>query len=59
MRFIDRMGVVRDGISQADVASDRDKARIEYFIRYSTGRGNVVVRDLADHSAINYIRALL
>lgn len=59
MRFIDRAGVVRNGISKGAVAGDRDKARIEYFIRYATGRGNVVVRDFADHSAINYIRALL
>jgi hypothetical protein len=59
MRYVDRTGAIHNAISDADVAADRDKARIEYFTRYATGRGNVVVRDLADHSAINYVRALL
>ena len=59
MRYVDRTGAIRDTASNADVSADRDRARIEYFTRYATGRGNVVVRDLADHAAINYVRALL
>jgi len=59
MRYIDRNGIVRDGISTADTAIDRGKARREYFSRHAWRPGNVVVRELADHAPINYVRALV
>ncbi len=58
-RYIDRAGIVRDSISEADVTADRENARVEYFLKYTGGRNNVVVRDLADHAPINYVRALI
>ncbi|HEY2394519.1 MAG TPA: lipase family protein [Rudaea sp.] len=58
-RYIDRFGSVRDTISEADVTADRENARVEYFLKYTGGRNNVVVRDLADHAPINYVRALV
>jgi triacylglycerol lipase len=57
--YIDRNGVVRDPISESEASHDRENARIEYFLTYTGARDNVVVRDLADHAPINYVRALL
>jgi hypothetical protein len=37
---------------------DQDQAREEYLINYAWKIGNVPVRDLADHSPINYVTAV-
>lgn len=58
-RYIDRFGSVRDTISENEITADRENARVEYFLNYTGGRNNVVVRDLADHAPINYVRALI
>jgi hypothetical protein len=58
-RYIDRAGIVHNAISDAEATADRENARVEYFLKYTGGRDNVVVRDLADHAPINYVRALL
>ena len=58
-RYIDRFGSVRNTISEDEVTADRENARVEYFLKYTGGRNNVVVRDLADHAPINYVRALI
>jgi hypothetical protein len=59
MRYIDAAGVVRTAIDANDVAADRDRARLDYLRRHAAGRGNVLIRDFADHAPINYVRALL
>ena len=59
MRYLDRHGVVRSGIDAADIAADRATARRDYLAKYATRPGNVLVRELADHAPINYVRALL
>jgi hypothetical protein len=56
-RYIDREGIVRDTISEPEATSDRENARVQYFLKYTGARSNVVVRDLADHAPINYVRA--
>lgn len=57
--YIDREGILRAGIGPAAIAADRRRARIDYALLHATRRGNVLVRDLADHAAINYVRALI
>ena len=41
------------------VEEDHLKARVEYLRDYAWRRGAVLVRDLADHAPINYVRAFL
>ena len=58
MRYIDGAGIPRDAADADAVAADRDRARIDYLRKYAAVRGNVLVRDFADHAPINYVRAL-
>ena len=57
-RYIDRGGVVRATLDRTDIAADRANARREYLAKYAARPGNVLVRELADHAPINYVRAL-
>jgi hypothetical protein len=41
------------------VQADREAARIAYLREYAWKKGNVMIRDLADHAPINYIRSLI
>lgn len=59
MRYIDRSGTAHDTPDAADVAADRSIARREYLAKYATRPGNVLLRELADHAPINYVRALM
>ena len=58
MRYIDRRGVVGATLDVTDIAADRANARREYLAKYAARPGNVLVRELADHAPINYVRAL-
>lgn len=58
MRYIDRDGVVRAAIGATELATDRASARREYLAKYLRPE-NVLIRDLADHAPINYVRALM
>ena len=40
------------------IAQDRRKARADYATRHGWRIGSVLIRDLADHSPINYVRVL-
>ena len=40
------------------IQQDRLRAAADYLIQYAWHTGNVAVRDLADHAAINYVEAL-
>jgi Lipase (class 3) len=40
------------------IARDRQRARIDYTTRHAWRIGSVLVRDLADHAPINYLRAI-
>ncbi len=55
--YIDRHGEVSTKSSTADELEDRNHARAEYFAHYAGRTGSVLLRDLADHSPINYARA--
>jgi len=59
MRYIDRRGVVGATLDATDIAADRANARREYLAKYAARPGNVLVRELADHAPINYVRALM
>jgi hypothetical protein len=59
MRYIDRSGAVCATSNAAHIAADRANARREYLAKYATRPGNVLVRELADHAPINYVRALM
>lgn len=55
--YIDRNGDVRRDASTAGKFVDQVSASVAYFARYAFRKGNVVLRSLANHSPINYIRA--
>jgi hypothetical protein len=59
MTYIDRHGKVQADISEGMVAEDCNQARRDYLIHDAWVIGNVWARDLADHSPINYLRALI
>jgi hypothetical protein len=40
------------------MAADRMRARADYLVHYAWKRGDVCVRDLADHAPINYVTAI-
>jgi len=56
--YIDRDGIISFDPSQSSIAEDRLAAEIEYTADYAWKAGNVRVRDLADHSPINYAWAV-
>jgi len=55
--YISRAGKVVPDPDAQFVDNDRMHARKEYLTEYAWKRGAVMVRDLADHAPINYIRA--
>jgi hypothetical protein len=58
MTYITRSGMLDPGIDPAGVASDRSGARSGYLFDYAWKIGNVLLRDLADHAPINYVRGV-
>jgi Lipase (class 3) len=56
--YIDANGKVHNGLPRGDAAIDADRsaARLAYLRDQAWLSGNVLVRDLADHAPINYIR---
>ena len=58
MLYIDRHRKVSNAPSEDAVSKDRLIARVEYLVRYAWRLGDVGVRDLADHAAINYVTAI-
>lgn len=58
-QYFDRDGVLRTGISEADVRSDQLRAKIAYMVEYGWRQpANAFLRSFADHAPINYIHAL-
>lgn len=55
--YITRTGSVMTDPAQSVIDQDRFTAREEYLTDYAWKRGAVLVRDLADHAPINYVRA--
>jgi hypothetical protein len=40
-------------------SADRAAARVDYLENFARRAGSVLVRDLADHASINYVRVLI
>ena len=59
LHYIDRHGKIHVAPSNPSIARDRSAARRWYWGAHSFGRGNVLLRDLADHAPINYLSAIL
>jgi triacylglycerol lipase len=57
--YIDRHGQVQPEAAAELIARDMTVARRNYLIRESWRPGNIGVRDLADHSPINYVSGVL
>lgn len=55
LHYINRNGRVIDSITEDDIAKDRLAAAAAYVADYSYRLGTVWVRDLADHSPVNYL----
>ncbi len=53
--YIDRSGAITVDPSDVTVTEDMVIAECEYLRKYAWKKGNVGVRDLADHAPINYV----
>jgi hypothetical protein len=58
-RYIDQDGHIRLEIKEDEIQRDQHEAREDYFLHHSWRKGEVEVRDLADHAPINYVNVLL
>ena len=56
--YIDREGRMRLEPPPAFVEADRAQARAEYLHAYAFRNGTVLLRDIADHAPINYVRGM-
>lgn len=57
--YITREGKLAPRADDAFVQQDRAAARQDYLLQYAWRIGDVMVRDLADHAPINYVRSLV
>jgi hypothetical protein len=57
--YFDRNGVPLTAASDAAVSADRSAARDAYLLHDAWVTGNNLLRDLADHAPINYLRGLI
>lgn len=57
--YITREGKLALHADDAFVQADRAAAREDYLLTYAWRIGDVMVRDLADHAPINYVRSLV
>ncbi len=57
--YIDADGFLTPTATPEFIGADRGRARRDYLAKHAWRPNSVLVRDLADHAPINYIRALL
>lgn len=57
--YITANGERADNPTDDFIAKDRLQARADYILQYAWRIGSVLVRDLADHAPINYLRAIM
>ena len=57
LHYIDAAGKITENPDADEIHDDRMSARESYVMKYTFGRGNVAVRDLADHAPVNYVSA--
>jgi hypothetical protein len=55
--YIDADGNIIENPDTDKIDEDRVSARESYVMKYTFGKGNVAVRDLADHAPVNYVSA--
>jgi pimeloyl-ACP methyl ester carboxylesterase len=55
--YLSRTAQVLSDPEDSFIEADRMKAREDYLVHYAWKLGAVLVRDLADHAPINYVRA--
>jgi len=53
--YIDRERKIARQPGESTISDDQDHARVSYLLDYALKIGNVGMRDLADHSPINYV----
>jgi len=56
--YIDRGGRITENPADREVEEDRIAAASEYLVEYAWRKGNLAVRELADHAPINYVTAV-
>jgi hypothetical protein len=59
LRYIDRNGNVLSAPSDAAIEGDRREATLSYLFKYAFRPGTVPVRELADHTPINYVSGVM
>lgn len=58
-KYIDKNGAVHSQISGSAIDADRTEASFSYVIEHGLTIGNVAVRELADHSPVNYLSGVM
>lgn len=53
--YIDRERKIARQPDESTISDDQEHARVKYLLDYALKIGNVSMRDLADHSPINYV----
>ncbi|HEV8582865.1 MAG TPA: lipase family protein [Thermoanaerobaculia bacterium] len=56
--YINSLGQVIPNATEDHIKADRRAGREDYFQQHAWKKGNVAIRDLADHAPINYVYAL-
>lgn len=56
--YLDKSGEIRDDWAVDKISLDKEAARLEYMEKEAWKIGRVIVRDLADHAPINYVRSV-
>lgn len=59
LRYIDRNGTVLNAPSDDTIEADRREASLAYLFKYAFRPGTVPVRELADHTPVNYLSAVM
>lgn len=57
--YIDRSGALQPQADSQFILADQLAARVDFVKQYAWQTGNIMVRDLADHAPINYVRSLI
>ena len=57
LHYINAAGTIIQNPGTDEIYDDRMSARESYVMKYTFARGNVAVRDLADHAPVNYVSA--
>jgi hypothetical protein len=59
LRYINRNGQMPNAISEADITLDRIEGAASYLLRYAFLKGTLFTREMADHTPINYVSAVM